>query len=294
MDEVLALWSGFFGFQIYVQKEGEDPDLARFWGLSPKDIKRQALLGTPGANTGKVHFVEFNRPGPAVRDGADNFALCAKNLDVYAHDLPARVEELQAAGYHFNHQKCNEVTAPDGTVFREITLYGHDEINIVLLELVGMELPFTPQGYAGIGPVVGNVADAGTEREFFRDVIGMNVLYDSVLEGPELEHTFGLPPGSALSYSIWGDAGVAFGRVQIVNFRGVDGKNLYPAAIPKQRGILQTSYVEADLPRLIRILREAGVEWSEAGELSALPGSGRFIRFHSPAGLQINVFEQKG
>ena len=83
LDEALNLWSGSFGLEVKAQKDGNDPELARLWGLAPDDIQRQALVGTPGVNTGLMHFVQFKNPGPAVREQAQAFDLCPKNLDIY-------------------------------------------------------------------------------------------------------------------------------------------------------------------------------------------------------------------
>jgi len=291
MDEALGLWSGSFGLVILAQKYGEDPELAQLWGLSPGDINRQALLGTPDADTGLIHLVQFNHPGPGVRDGAQVFDLCPKNIDVYVRDLPERVEELKSAGRSFHNENYSEISAPDGTVFREIHMQGHDAINIVLLEVIGLEMLFTREGYAAVGPLVTIVGNARAERKFYRDVMGMEVLNDNILEGPEIEQMIGLPPGSALDVSIWGTSGEALGQMEIIEYRGVAGNDLYPRAVPKQRGILHVSYAVENLADFTRLLDQAGIAWSDKGLRSILPGTGQFIRFQSPAGMRIEAFE---
>jgi catechol 2,3-dioxygenase-like lactoylglutathione lyase family enzyme len=294
LDETLDLWSGTFGLAILAQKYGEDPDLANLWGLSPDDIGRQALLGTPDADTGLIHLVQFNRPGPAVRDGAQVFDLCPKNIDVYVRDLPRRVEELKSDGRSFHNENYSEISAPDGTVFREIHMQGHDAINIVLLEVIGLELPFTQQGYAAVGPLVTIVGNAGAERRFYRDVMGLDVLNDNILEGPEIEQMIGLPPGSALDVSIWGRPGQALGQVEIIEYRGAEGNDLYSSAVPKQRGILHVTYAIEGLKDFTQLLDQSGIPWSDKGLRSILPGTGRFIRFQSPGGMHIEAFEISG
>jgi len=246
LDEALNLWSGSFGLEVKAQKDGDDPELALLWGLSPDDIQRQALVGTPGVNTGLMHFVQFKNPGPAVREDAQAFDLCPKNLDIYVRDMPSRVLELKNSGHTFRNDNYSEVTAPDGTIFREIHLPGHDAINIVLLEVIGLELPFTPEGYAGIGPLITIVRDAGAD-----------------------------------------------GQMEVINYRGSEGNDLYPRAVPKQRGILQISYESESLTDLAGKLDQAGIEWSDRGKFSILYSSGRTIRFHSPAGLRIEVFQRE-
>lgn len=291
LDSVIELWHNTFGLEVFAEKRGADQELAELWGILPDDIRRQALLGTTGVATGRIHFVEFNDPGSAVRDGAQVFDQCPKNLDIYVRDMPSRVEELKAAGQTFRTDDFSAVTAPDGTVFREIHMVGHDAINIVLLEVIGLQLPFNEKGYAAVGPVITIIGDAVSERRFYRDVLGLNVLNDNILEGPEIERMIGLPPGSALDVSIWGVAGEAFGQMEIIEYRGVEGNNLYSKTVPKHRGILHVTYATQDLSKLIRVLEQAGIPWSEGGHRFILPGTGRFIRFHSPAGFRIEVFE---
>jgi hypothetical protein len=136
------------------------------------------------------------------------------------------------------------------------------------------------------------VADADAERGFYRDTLSLTVLNDNILEGPEIERMIGLPAGSALDVSIWGAEGEALGQMEVINYRGTEGQNLYPQAVPKQRGILQITYESENLSGLTGQLDQAGISWADLGKFSILSGSGRFIRFNSPAGLKIEVFQR--
>jgi len=292
LDEVLKLWHESFGLAIIEKMNGDDKDLTRLWGLSEGGIKQQAVLATPGVETGMIHFVEFEQPSAAFRENAGKFDLCPKNLDVYVKDMPERVEALRSAGYTFQQENYNEMTAPDGTVFREIHMSGHDAINIVLIEIMGMPLTFTEQGFAAMGPVVTVVNNVNTERDFYHDIIGLDLLNDNLLEGPVVENMLGLPAGGAMEISIWGEANNGFGRMQLVDYRGAVGTNLYPDAVPKQRGILQVCYETQNLAELTGRLDAADIAWTDAGELSVLQGEGQFIRFKSPVGFQIDAFQK--
>jgi len=291
LDEALDLWSGHFGLEIVARRDGDDADLARYWSLAPQEIHRQALLATPQASTGMIHLVEFDQPDSAVRDGAEVFDLCPKNLDIYVRDMPVRIDELKQAGMTFRNETFSEVTAPDGTRFREIHLPAHDAINIVLLEVLGKEMAFTPQGYAGVGPVITIVDDALSERAFYANVMGLDVLNDNILDGPEIEAMIGLPKGAALDVSIWGGEGESLGQVEVIDYRGIEGKDLFPLATPKHRGILQITYKTRDLQGFTESLDAAGHHWTEVGRFDLMPGAGRYIRLQSPAGLVIDVFQ---
>jgi catechol 2,3-dioxygenase-like lactoylglutathione lyase family enzyme len=244
-------------------------------------------------NSGMLHLVEFDQPGQAIRDNAQAFDLVPKNLDIYVRDMPTQVAALKAAGQTFRNENYSEVTAPDGTVFRELHMPSHDAINIVLLEVLGKELPFTPQGFAGVGPLICIIADAKTERAFWADVMELEILADNILEGPEIEKMIGLPPGSALDVSIWGAEGESMGQMEIINYRGTKGSNLFPTAVPKQRGILYVTYEVNDLTAFTKKLKTDGREWTDLGHRSTLTGAGHYIRIQSPAGLNIELFEPK-
>ena len=95
------LWQQRFGLELVARREGTDPGLAQAWGLPPGDIVDQVLLRTPGMEQGGVHLVRFRLPGPAVRENAAATDLVPKSVDIAVRDIPARYDELLAAGYTF-------------------------------------------------------------------------------------------------------------------------------------------------------------------------------------------------
>jgi catechol 2,3-dioxygenase-like lactoylglutathione lyase family enzyme len=198
---------------------------------------------------------------------------------------------MQADGYTFRNAEPSEVTAPDGTRFREIHLHGHDELNIVLLEVIGKEMDFSEQGFAGVGPLITIVGHAPSERAFYANVMGFDMLNDNLLEGPEIERMIGLPPGSGLDVSIWGDAGEPLGQIEIIEYRGAKGSNLYPITVPTQLGILHVSYEVSDLEAFKQKLHDSGINPVDRDYREVIFGSGRFIRFRTPSGLNVEAFE---
>ena len=155
LDNALPLWTEEFGFDIRTQRDGPDEGLAKLWGLGSGDaITRQAVVGTPGVAHGLVHLVQFANPGEPVRAGAEVFDLLPKNLDIHVKDLPANFARMKADGRPFRSDNYSEVTAAGGTTFREIHMRGHDETNIVFVEVIGEHLPYSPTGFAGVGPII--------------------------------------------------------------------------------------------------------------------------------------------
>lgn len=292
LDSALDLWVGKLGFEILARSEGSDPGLAQLWSLQPADIARQAIVRTPGEQHGMLHLVQFVDPDPPVRAGAEVYDLVPKNLDIHARDLPARFAELKASGEVFRNDSPSEITTEGGLTFREIHMKGHDDTNIVLLESEGEQLPYSPQGFAGVGPVITIVPSASAEKAFYVDVLGLEILSENILNGPEIERMVGLPPGAGLDVSVLGHEEEHFGRIEIVDYQGVDGTNLYPKARPKALGTLHVSYMSQDLKAVRSRLGLAGVPITEYGQVTTLFGSGQAIAFASPAGMRIEVHQR--
>ena len=292
LDTALALWVGKLGFAVLDERTGPDPGLAQLWSIQPEDISRQAMVHTPGESHGMLHLVEFVDPDPPVRAGAQVYDLLPKNLDIHAHDLPARFAELKASGEEFRNASPSEVTSPDGTRFREIHMKGHDETNIVMVEVIGEDLPYTDKGFAGIGPVITIVPSAADEKAFYVNLLGLDILSDNILKGPEIERMVGLPPGAGLDVSVLGHDHEHFGRIEIVDYQGVEGANRYPQAKPKALGTLHVSYMTSDLTSLRARLAGAGIAVTDYGPVTTLFGTGPAIAFASPAGLRIEAHQR--
>ncbi|MFK7955289.1 MAG: hypothetical protein AB8B96_04280 [Lysobacterales bacterium] len=286
----LKLWRDTFGFQQTDARVGPDADLARLWGIEAGDIRQQALLFTPGKNVGGLHLVEFDSSVQSVRKGAEVFDRCPKNLDIYVDDLPRRVEELKQRGLTFRNPQYTEVEAPDGTVFREIHLPSHDDINVVLLQVMGEQHDYTPQGFAGVGPLITIVGSAQAEKCFFADALGMQMLTENLLSGPEIEKMVGLPSGAQLDISIWGRPGQHFGQMELIEYRGVAGEDRYPRTEPPSAGVLHVNYHCNSSARLRNSLREAGAVVTQTDSVQTLPGNGEVTTVRSPGGLRMDFF----
>ncbi len=289
INEACTLWVDQFGFSIAEESAGPDEALARLWGIAPDVIKRQVVLSSGGSTHGRLHLVEFAHATDSVRRGANAFDHCPKNLDIYVDDMPKRVAALKKAGYTFRNDNYSEVTAPDGTRFREIHLPSHDDINVVLLEVIGKDLPFTEKGVHGIGPLICIVSDEQRERDFYA-LLGFELLSDNRLDGPEIEHMIGLPRGAALTVSIWGMSASPLGEMEIIRYAGTDGNDLFSRARPPARGVLELHLDVVDLPALQQALKGAGYEAQQFQLEPCLPGQGHALRFSSPAGLTLTVW----
>jgi len=207
MEGALDFWVGRLGFECASRVEGDDPGLREHWGVSDRQIARQAMVRAVGAENGGMHLVEWGVAAESVRADAQVFDLCPKNLDIYVDDLPARMAQLVEQGVVFRNERYSEAVSPDGVHFREIHLAGHDDINIVLLQVIGSDTPIPESGFYGVGPLVCIVRDPAVEKHFIDAILGLSLSHNNILEGPEIEEMIGLPAGCALEVSIWARSG---------------------------------------------------------------------------------------
>ena len=287
LDEAMRLWVGTFGLSVTEEREGPDHDLERIWGLSPGSTGRQALVGLSGESTGRLHLVEFTDPEPPVREDARSFDLCPKNLDVRVYGMHERYPELVAAGWKMG---STPVRMPLDTMeVYEVQLRGPDFTNLSLVEVVGEELPFTTQGYVAVTQVVGTTPDNPSERNFFEEVFGLRRLDYHLFEGPEVERMVGLPAGAKLDMHILGDPGDPLGKIELVQYVGVSGTDLYPRARPPACGFLGVAFDTEDLDGLAARARAGHHPVEDMGTGRTLAGDGRRVSVTSPAGMRIEV-----
>ena len=285
-------WVDTLGFECTDLIEGDDPGLREHWQLTDRLICRQAMLQSPGAAFGAIHLVEYDTAAATVRQDAAVFDLCPKNLDIYVDDLPLRMAELTARGVRFRNEQYSEAVSPDGVHFREIHLAGHDDINIVLLQIMGGDALPTSSGFYGVGPLVCIVNDPAAEKAFYRDVMGRALTRENTLAGREREQTTGRPEERALEVSIWAQIGQSLGEVELVTYQGTQGTNRYPRAAPGARGVTHLNWWVEDMAAWEDHLVQLNVPFKRSRLSGRLMQSRESVLLHSPAGLRIEVHAQ--
>ena len=287
LDEAERLWVDTFGLLVTGWLEGTDPGLETLWRLPSRAIRRQALVGMPGSETGRLHLVEFADPGPAVRAGARAFDLCPKNLDVRLTSMQDRYEELVSAGWTMG---SAPVRMPVDTMeIYEVQLKGPDATNLSLVEVVDDWLPYTSEGYMAVTQVVGTNPDNPSERAFFEQVFELEHLDYHLFEGPEVERMVGLPAGAKLDMHILGDPLDELGKIELVQYVGVAGTDLYPSARPPACGFLGVGFDTDDLDALVARAEAGGFPVEPLPTVETLTGRGRRVAVTSPAGWRIEV-----
>lgn len=257
LGEASLLWSDLMGFRPF----GLPPDYARsleiLWGLEANAIAGLLGLETPDAPGGRLVFVEFSVSAKSVRELAAPTDLCPKNLDINVIDLPQRVAELRAAGYILRSEpveyKLGELDV------REVQLPVHDDVNLVLAEIIGEPLQSTSRGYGGVTSVVTTVNEIAAEKSFFM-LLGFHLLDAHSLSGPEVEQMVGLARGGILNMQLLGCENHRFGRAELVSYSSACGVNRYPLAVPPARGLMRAAMMVSEIILIRERLLQAGFE----------------------------------
>lgn len=292
MNSVFDLWIDRFGLETVARSGGSDPGLGLLWGVPPDSIADQVLVRTPGAETGWLHFVQFSEPHRSVRSGATVTDLGPKNIDVNCEDMPACYAELAAAGCRFR-SAISEYEV-DGIHAREVQMPSHDDVNVVLIEVLsgGFETTFSASGYAAVTSFVVIVPDTKIEADFYAELFGLDELMHHRIAGPGIEKVVGLPKGSALDMRLMGREKKFFGRVELIEYEGVHGMDRFTPAKPPAPGILGCAFAVESLNRFLARAEQQGTEVIAHDRVETLFGSGPMGSLKSPAGLHIDVFEK--
>lgn len=287
MDQALGLWVDRFGMEIVTRRDGRDPALARAWGIAPEDIIDQALLRTPGQQQGGVHLVRFRLPGAPVREGAAATDLVPKSVDIAVRDIQARYDELAAAGFKFR-STVGKLVTDTGLEVLEVHLPGPDGVNLVFVEQPAHPEPVSSKGY-GVAPQIVVISpDNLRESSYYQSLLGLEQISHNQFGGPSVEKTIGLPPGAKLDIRIMGDSTIDYGRIEIVQYGGVQSRNLYPLAKPPARGMLSVTYFVPEVESILA--RGASLGVRDLGEVDGVYGRGHLVTATTPAGLRLDLF----
>jgi catechol 2,3-dioxygenase-like lactoylglutathione lyase family enzyme len=293
-DMALAerLWVEQLGLEVVARRQGPDQGLGRLWKIPATQIVDQLLLGTPGADTGRLHFVQFKSPAAAVRADAAPTDLGAKNIDVNCVDMPVRVEELGTAGYSFRSAIGDYEI--DGIRAREVQLPAHDALNVVLIEVLskGFEVQYTAQGYAALTSFVVIVPDVEREQKFYKNLFGMEDILVHELSGAAVEMAAGLPKGTVLDLRLLGSPDNLFGRMELIEYIGATSANLFSSAKPPATGILRCGFAVESIDGFLALTKAQAIPVLREVEVDAICGRGHMVELVSPAGLHIEVLQQ--
>lgn len=271
-----------------------------YWKLGEEVGGTYELWCAPHANTGCIRFVRFTgaaqepiRPAARPWDTGGIYSVMVRSDDV-----PALYKEALDLGWWAESPPIRfQFGSSD---LRNVVLTGPHGIHLAAYERITPEFTAFPVGRISQGfNAMRMVRDRPAARDFYRDMLGFGVLFDSDSEPQEpafsnLSIPFNLTPtvkraAAALQPSLPGETG----RVEVMQIEGFAGRDHSSRAIPPNLGILSVRYPVGDLDGYRAMLEAKGVAIAYEASNVAIGGTGTvdILAVRDPDGNLTEFYE---
>lgn len=192
------LFADVFGM---VRVQGAELDAATTRTLFDVDASvevegaRVSVMQTPGVESGVVLVAFTPTSDETVRTWETRVARDAlKVIDFYAPDYDAAIARARALGYEVEEAQAS-YELPEGT-FREAHLWGPDHVVTAFLggpaEFFGDFAQVTDRTVSEVQSISAPLSDAQPAVEFYRDVLGWDVVFEYAIDDPSFAQMVGV------------------------------------------------------------------------------------------------------
>ncbi|MCC5867886.1 MAG: hypothetical protein JJU27_05190 [Gammaproteobacteria bacterium] len=277
-----------------------DTELA-YWQLGDGVSAEHLLLRARGTDHGYLRFVRYAgveqravRVGARAWDTGGYFSIMmrAKDLDrVYADAL--------ALGWHAESEPVRFDFPP--SVLANVVLKGPDGINVALYERLSppLEAFWDFERLSQPFNAMQMVADIEPADAFFTGLLGMAHFWaDDFLDPEPGPNNFGLPQNLTTEIPrrtrILSPSPGETGRLELMQFVGLDGRNLAERAAPPNLGILSVRYEVADADAAhARFTAAGGQAWRAPATVEVAPyGRLRMFAVRAPDGAIVEIYSR--
>ena len=205
-----AFYRDIVGLQSGPIVELRGSAFADHWGLPHSARARAQRFAMPGVDIGAVTLIEFDAPQRLqIRRTGESTIRGLWNINFYVRDIDAACRMLAARGYAIWSEPTGyEVSAASGAPI-EALFDGPDGVAINLVQLTGdastvigrvraavEAVGHTPTGWTAVSTTSHSVRDTEAAIAFYREVLGLSVLMDDVLDKPASNHFLRRPVGA--------------------------------------------------------------------------------------------------
>lgn len=251
-----------------------------YWQLPQEAGGRFELWCAPQAETGCIRFVQFSgveqepiRPAARPWDTGGIYSIMVRT-----DNMPALYEQALESGWW---AESPPIRFQFGTSdLRNVVLTGPHGIHLAAYERITPEFTAFPVGRISQGfNSMRMVRDRPVARDFYRDMLGFGVLFDSTSEPNEpaysnLSVPYNLTPrikrAAAALYPEPGETG----RVEVMQIDGFTGHDHSAKASPPNLGIISVRYPVKNLASYRTDLEAKGVTIAYAATAVEIAGIG--------------------
>ncbi|MET0366470.1 MAG: VOC family protein [Sphingobium sp.] len=285
----MAFYRDIIGLEVVDEDVLEGEGFGSFWHLPPGARAPYAALADRGNMVGRILLIQF--PGDdrvRVRTVPNGNALGLMNINFYTSDIRRDGETIAAAGYPLwsqpvRHQMAAEVGSPtevlfdgpDGMIVNLVELSTSDMTTRIgqMRDYVHNEVGLNARGFTPVVTTLHVSPDIEKEIAFFREAVGMEVLFRDVLSTPDQNHFSRFPEGSSTACAFL-QGNDMFGKICMTQPVDYVVPDPVPLAQPPNIGYLAQAFVVADVAAAAERGRAAGgIDYSPVAT-TTIPGLG--------------------
>jgi catechol 2,3-dioxygenase-like lactoylglutathione lyase family enzyme len=273
------------------------------WPAAPE--RREWLVTDAAGKPGFVRLVAFDRPEAVrIRSGAMPWDTGGLLSLMTRSNATAQVyRAAQGLGW----SSFNDPTLLDmrdsGVQLTNVVLTGPDGVAVSIYERLSPRMPDESDLRRLRRPfnAMQSVRDLAAARRFYADVLGFEVVNEGQFANPRREpNNFGLPANlvaaAPMPFAILGPRRIGPTQVELVQFAGVEGRDLATRAIAPNLGLLALRFPVTRLADIEQRLRKAA--WPIAAGPAMLDispyGRVRLLAVRAPDGAWLEFFERMG
>lgn len=269
------------------------------WGLSQNVDAEECILLNPGDQEGFLRLVSFkNIKQEHIRSSAQSWDTGGiYDVNVRTVDLDKSFKEFQEEGW----LAFNDPVEYKFTKFHisEVLVKGHEDIVFALIQRFMPKL----EGYPNLIKLshIFNssqiVRDIEISKDFYINKLGFQIYIDEVMIGSEHDQNlFGLPQNIYQQIErkicILSPQGNNSGSVELIQLKGISGKDYAVKAIPPNLGIMALRFPIKNLTNFKKHLKKEKIKIISHQKLNIVPyGLCDSICIQSPDGAWLEFLE---
>lgn len=290
-------FGGELGFDLSPTETLSGDAFTRHWNLPPGTTATAVAASVGNSAVGRVIGIVFDALSRAsTANGKAEPFIGYWNLNFYVDDIFAVTDRLEAQGYRFWSRPIRNVVNGGAGAPVEAIFAGPDDIAINLVQLDGDEgsqvaeirretagLPKSRTGFSQVATSAHATRDIVAASRFSREVLGMTVSIDAVLESPEVNELTGRPRDGR-THVLWMRGAHPYGKVALSQPLNYELRDVAAIAVAPAIGQLAHSFDVADLDAAIVAATACGAPPIGQPEVIAIPGVGdrRAVMVRSP------------
>lgn len=289
-------YENVFGYTVHAEGVAAGPAIETLWDLPASMGAEVMIMGPPGADSGLVRLVRFDRPGTLYwgdYSAMNDYGHYALNVRV--PDIRSTIAAIHANGGRSKSEPTHWTVTPTLSAWDSMS-FDPDDILLDVFELEsgpGSVLSDYDGHPSALQTVAIHSSDARRSACFYA-ALGFRPLYDKLLEN--MESFFHLPPGTALhNINLMKPEAPGVGRLEIAQYVGWPGQSQRARAQPPALGILGVSLETDDIDATERLLECIGAEPAGGRVEVDLPGLGHAAArsYYGPDGERLEFFQRQ-